>query len=180
MGGGGCRNCFHQRPAKHQKVGSCRAGMAWTMAKSRTQGKNGKPNWKTAPSWTGAKNGPKINFRWRFPCFLHFRAIFCPFFAPFQLAAAFHLVFHFFPMSGFLAVFHAMPARLLVVRNRSWKRLNDSGGLEFTVFKMFEKIFEIFEKILKNFRNLRKIFVIFWKFRKFRNLRPPPKVVRSK
>ena len=54
-----------------------------------------------SPQLDRAKNGKRMAFRGSFPCFLHFRAIFGPFFAPVHLGVVFHYVFHFFPFPAF-------------------------------------------------------------------------------
>ena len=58
-----------------------------------------------------AKNGPKMDFQGNFPFF----SISGPFFGLFalvRLRVVFRLGFHFFPISGFQAVFHSVQARL--------------------------------------------------------------------
>ena len=67
-----------------------------------------------APSWTRAKMAKKWPKNGKTMEKLHYFSIFGPFFAifaPVQLGAVFHFDSHFFSISGFLAVFHAIPAR---------------------------------------------------------------------
>ena len=73
---------------------------AWKTAKAGN-GEQWKSKWKTIPSWTGAKNSQKRDFRGSFP----FLLLFCPW-------GCSHLVFNTSSHFRLVAVLHLIPAQL--------------------------------------------------------------------